>query len=545
MRGGNLSGVRGRVAVAAALLGCATTAGLSGGADASSAVPSVALALKSAAAPASQLAKGRTIHFQGTNVVQYRQEVGGVPVLGGDVAVMSGAGDSVAPSVVTDASAAKVALPPRAKVSAARAIAIARRATGARGLLAKPTSSLAIDPAHGDVLVHKVQLASSKPQKDFQVLVDATSGVVVQKINVLHYAATRTGHAKLYTPNPVVMNGGYAGIGQGRKADHHDKNTPKLTTLRTPVTLDLINAGQNCLKGAYAEVRVGVGGGKPVCRKNLDWTKVKRADNRFEALEAYQQITQIQSFYHALGFAGDANVHPQRQVVIVDAFPEDNSFFRPSDRKVRFGSGAVDDAEDGDVITHEYGHSIQAAQVRGFGNCSCFQAEALGEGFGDFESAVNTSISPNVPGSYLKRAEYCIFDWDGTGGYGGPGVKPCGRLATGADKTNTYSQALQHCHTPAGPEIHCLGEVWSHGLIDLLKSLPPDAAGRPPIVVDLLLSQFAYQDNETFAQAVNILLAADDAVYGDGTPGSGTGVNRAAICAEMKTARGISASGCP
>jgi Fungalysin/Thermolysin Propeptide Motif len=527
-------------------LGCVIAAAPGGGAAAEPAAPTVAEALRSAAAPVAQLVPGRTIQFEGTTIVRYKQEVGGVPVLGGDVAVI-GDGGTTAPAVAMDASAARVAQPPAPKVSATAAVAIATNATGASGLRAKPTARLAIDPKRGDALVRRVTLASSRPLRDFQVLVDATTGEVLQKINVLHYASTQTGKAQLYTPNPIAMNGGYGGIGIGKAADHGDGNTPKLTALRAPVNLKLIKKGQHCLVGKFVQARVGGGRGAPVCRRSLDWRNVTRANEKFEALEAYQQITHLQRYYHRLGFTGKANVHPRRQKVIANAFAQDNSFYSPGDRTIRFGRGGVDDGEDGDVITHEYGHSIQDAQDPGFGNCDCPQSGALGEGFGDFESAVNTAISFRVPHSFLHDAEYCIFDWDGTGGYGGPGVKPCGRLATGSDgtgrPTKTYSQALHTCHTPQGPEVHCLGEVWSHGLIDLLNSLQPDSRNRPPIVVDVLLSQFIYRDNETFNQAVNALLDADDAVYGNGHVGSGP--HDAAICAEMKTARGINTLRCP
>ncbi|MDX6636670.1 MAG: hypothetical protein QOJ01_181 [Solirubrobacterales bacterium] len=549
MRGGKFFSRRGRVLAAVSVLACASAAGLGGGASAATRLPTLSQALQAAKAPPSELKRGRTVDFQGTTIVRYQQKVGGVPVLGGDVAVIGSTGGAVAPEVVTDGSAANVASPPAPTVSAARAIAIARGTTGASGLRAKPTTRLAIDPRHGDALVRQVMLASSRPMKDFQVLVDATTGAVLQKVNVLHYdhAKTQKGKAKLYNPNPVAMNGGYGGIGMNKSADQSDKDTAKLTALRAPVKLLRINRGQHCLKGTYVEARVGHGKGKAVCRKSLDWSKVTRSDNRFEGLEAYQQITQIESYYHSLGFRGKSNVHPKRQLVIADAFGQDNSFYSPGDRTIRYGSGGVDDAEDGDVVTHEYGHSIQDAQDRGFGNCNCFQSGALGEGFGDFESAVNTSISPDVPNSYRNTAEYCIFDWDGTGGYGGPGVKPCGRLATGSDgtgrPTNTYLQAFVTCNSGGTPEVHCLGEVWSHGLIDLLNSLPADSHGRPPIVVDLLTSQFAYADDETFKGAVNLLLAADDHIYG--TNAAGSGPHDAAICAEMKTQRGINASDCP
>ena len=528
--------------LAAAIFVGATAVPLGGGAAASSPAPTFAQALKTASAPGSELARGRTIVFGDTKVVQYQQEVGGVPVLGGQVAVIGDTAGTEAPTVASDGSAAKVATPPAPKVSAAQAIAIARRSTGADGLRATPTARLAIDPQHGNALVRQVTIASARPLKDLLVLVDATTGRVIQTTNVAHYASSQTGTAKVFTPNPVAVNGGYGGIGAGKRADRNDRNTRKLTALRRRVSLTMIDKHQTCLKGAFVQVRLGRRA-RPVCRRGLNWSKVKRADNRFEALEAYYEITHLQTFYRALGFRGTASVHPKPQLVVVDAMPDDNSFYTPFDRKIRYGSGGVDDAEDGDVITHEYGHSIQDAQDRGFGNCNCTQASALGEGFGDFESAVNTAISPAVPHSDLRRAEYCIVDWDGTGGYS-PQAAPCGRLATGADHTNTYAQALIHCRSAGGTDPHCLGEVWSHGLIDLLNKLPADSVGRPPIVVDVLLSQFAYKDNETFAGAVDLLLAADDAVYGDGTAGDGSGPHDAAICDEMKTERGINATGC-
>ena len=46
---------------------------------------------------------------------------------------------------------------------------------------------------------------------------------------------------------------------------------------------------------------------------------------------------------------------------------EDNSFYSPGTKALTFGRGGVDDAEDAEIILHEYGHSIQDNQVPGFG----------------------------------------------------------------------------------------------------------------------------------------------------------------------------------
>ena len=42
----------------------------------------------------------------------------------------------------------------------------------------------------------------------------------------------------------------------------------------------------------------------------------------------------------------------------------------------------MDDAEDAEVVVHEYGHSVQDDQVPGFG--TTLQAGAIGEAFGDY-----------------------------------------------------------------------------------------------------------------------------------------------------------------
>jgi hypothetical protein len=191
------------------------------------------------------------------------------------------------------------------------------------------------------------------------------------------------------------------------------------------------------------------------------------------------------------------------------------------------------------VIIHEYGHSIQDNQAPGFFSSAGFnfsQAGALGEGFGDYASAMMTLQIPHLPNP--AHASYCIFDWDGVTGWGGPLARPCGRVANGTDGVSKLPGALK----AGGPcdlgspglkelDIHCVGEVWTHGLIDLRLAI------GQPIDVDVLASQFTYVSGETFAQAVGALVSADKSLFG--------GAHVAAICAEMRDKRGISgAPGC-
>ena len=61
---------------------------------------------------------------------------------------------------------------------------------------------------------------------------------------------------------------------------------------------------------------------------------------------------------------------------------DDNSDYSPVTKALRFGTGGVDDAEDAEIILHEYGHAIQDNQVPGFGASN--ECGAMGEGFGDY-----------------------------------------------------------------------------------------------------------------------------------------------------------------
>jgi hypothetical protein len=50
-------------------------------------------------------------------------------------------------------------------------------------------------------------------------------------------------------------------------------------------------------------------------------------------------------------------MEPQR--LRINQWGLDNSFATTQKEEIRLGKGGVDDAEDGQVITHEYGHAIQ------------------------------------------------------------------------------------------------------------------------------------------------------------------------------------------
>jgi hypothetical protein len=501
---------------------------------AASALPAqVTRELDTAKASTRELERTRTIPLPGGTILyRFQQEAGGVDVLGAETVVDDPPG--APPQVVADSTAPGIAVRASPRIGRARAVAIASRAVGTRGR-APVSSTPAIQPGRGGTLVWRVVVPGVDPRGDFEVLVDAASGEVLQAHSLVR--RFRTGHAKLYDPNPVVEHGGFRRL----RSDHHGRDTSLLTRLRRPVELPHLDEGQNCLRGMWVRARVGRHGGHNVCKASVTWWRVKRSDNTFDGLMAYYHIDRAQQYIHDLGFseATGNGIDDRPQAVVADALRQDNSFFQPGS-PIKYGSGGVDDSEDADVILHEYGHAMQYSQSPGFLLSSGNEAFALQEGSADYWAAAMSSLSPGT----ANEDDVCIFDWDATT-YGRvfPPVAPysvgrrCGRRA---DSGRTLGEAEANCpRVLVGfrfiPDPHCVGEVWSSALWNIRKQLVAgDPVGGGSTMDRIYLaSQFMYVAGEHFDDAAHHVLCADEALYPAGAPGDCHGANYVAIHTEM------------
>ena len=169
---------------------------------------------------------------------------------------------------------------------------------------------------------------------------------------------------------------------------------------------------------------------------------------------AYYWITTAQHYIQSLGFGSTLPlVNDRQQLVRIDQYGGDNSFFRDTFKNldITYGKGGVDDAEDAEVIDHEYGHSVQDNQVPGFGSSE--EAGAIGEGFSDYLAVAVSSWAAPTPD------EACVADWDST----------------------SYTSTVPHClrrvdlnlHYPGdlNGEVHHDGQIWSRALWDIRQNL--------------------------------------------------------------------------
>jgi len=427
----------------------------------------------------------------GATIYRYHQRVDGVPVLGSGAVVNDPPG--VPPALVGDSTHESIEAPPSAEIGHEQAIAIARDGADATELRSAPRARLAIRPGEGSTLVWVVDLPSAQPLADFEVLVDARTGAVLSAQDLLR--RFQAGHARLYKPNPVAQLGSYSGL----KSDHNNTDTKLLQEVRERVRLKGINDGQHCLRGQWAIAKLHRAH-RDVCRSSLNWRDVTRSNDKFEALMAYFHIDRAQRYIQSLDVGEPIN--ERSTTAYADAIRLDNSFYSPISKKITYGKGGVDDAEDADVIVHEYGHAVQDNQDPGG-----FQGSggaAMGEGFGDYMAVTLTMETPGLPDP--ARAALCVFDWDGVS-YS-PANPPCGRRSG-------ISKGLDDLRPSCNLDPHCRGKVWSSALWNLRNALGTDADGRVIIDRVVLASHFLIAtQSPSFQQGGTALELADTNLYG-------------------------------
>jgi Zn-dependent metalloprotease len=207
----------------------------------------------------------------------------------------------------------------------------------------------------------------------------------------------------------------------------------------------------------------------------------------------YFWVTTAQRYLQHLGFGSDLRAVNQRQIEVrINQFGGDNSFFRGDKANITLGKGGVDDAEDAEVIVHEYGHSVQDGQVPGFG--TNLESGAIGEGFSDYLAVVVTSWATGVP---TLTPEACVADWDSV----------------------SYTSTVPHClrrvdGTKVYPDdvvgrVHADGEIWSRALWDIRAALGDTRGNR--IIID---AQFDFAPGTSFGAAALATVAAARRLYG-------------------------------
>jgi hypothetical protein len=355
------------------------------------------------------------------------------------------------------------------------------------------------DPAR---LCYRTVISASNPHGAWELLTDAVTGEIFSQRNIEindkpqrnnNVASGVNGTGYIYNPDPLTTALKYYGAGGFTDNNHAD--SPQLTAQRQLTVLKDItfSNGSYTLSGPYVRIQdwdlpnIGV-----VTATDPDSFRYTRSQAGFADVNVYFHIDSTQRYIQSLGFYNIQNgqmiADPQGQN------GDDNSSYNPSLNAISYGTGGVPDAEDADVILHEYGHAIQAGTVPGWGGG---EEGALGEGFGDYwagsySRAVNPTFSRNF-----------IFTWDAGLTSAGTGAVWDGRIL---NDTRNYPDT-----GVAGGESHNEGQLWSSVLMSFWDDL-----GRSTMDPIVLLSHYYMGTGGTMRDNAQAILQADrDMNYGE------------------------------
>jgi hypothetical protein len=292
-------------------------------------------------------------------------------------------------------------------------------------------------------------------------------------------ATAASAPGRVFFPNPVQSLQNETLTDQ-KDADYFTGD-PVLSKAYHSVTLTDLD-GSGTLTGTYAKILSSTGKAAQNTGSGFLYT---RNDDRFEQVMAYYWITQAQHYLQTLHLRRPANARQQQ--LRIDQYGGDNSFYLDSSKKlsITLGKGGVDDGEDGEVIVHEYGHSVQDNQVPGFG--STLEAGSIGEAFGDY---LAVEVSNWATGNRFQQP--CVADWDSVSYTAGP-IHCLRRI----DGTKHYPDDVEG-------EVHADGEMWSAALWQARTAIG-NATTADSIIVD---AQFDFTPGISFHDAALKTIAA-------------------------------------
>jgi zinc metalloprotease ZmpB len=293
------------------------------------------------------------------------------------------------------------------------------------------------------------------------------------------------GIGRVFLPNPVAT------LQNQSLTDRKDADYAALQPAYREVVLTNLD-GSGYLRGDWANVVSETG--NPAYSPDLLFL-FNRHDDEFEQVMAYYWVTEAQKYIQSLGFGTTRRpINKEAQDIRINQLGIDNSYSWDKHDVLRFGKGGVDDAEDAEVILHEYGHAMMDSQMTPFGFGGSIEAGSIGEGFGDYWAVTVSGIIALTPDPA------CVADWDSV----------------------SYTATIPHClrrvdadlHYPedlAG-SVHHDGMIWSRALWDIRNDL-----GHIKADTIILEGIFGFAPDTTMPAAAAATVAAAERLYGRAT----------------------------
>ncbi|MCG2728326.1 MAG: M36 family metallopeptidase [Candidatus Methanoperedenaceae archaeon] len=300
-------------------------------------------------------------------------------------------------------------------------------------------------------------------------------------MDILDALMKATGRGRVFIPNPVVALGDRSLTAESKIPDR----------AYTDVVLKDID-GSGYLRGKCVDTC-----GTPDRAREQDLLfDYSRPDPRFKEVMAYYHIDEAARYIQSLGFT---DLCTKTIKVNVHGDFVNNSYYNNDTREITFGTWYIDDAEDADIILHEYCHAILDEQVPGFG--LTWNSCPIAEGFGDFFAGC---FFAEINEGFNRE---CVGDWNGIG--------KIGDCVSRVDSKKHYPEdflGLDSCDRD--------GEIWSAVLWDIYLQMGGASrikakrlVARDNAIRLVIESNFNLNLNSRFEDAADAVIVADKNIY--------------------------------
>jgi hypothetical protein len=310
------------------------------------------------------------------------------------------------------------------------------------------------------------------------MFIDANDNILLEKDDFRYIKRDTTIFSKVFYANPI--NTGNTSYG-GNYVDNGDQTNSSLDSQLVWVSnIAKFENGVFYLESDYLKFKdISNPIDAPFSGTN-DSFSFTRDNDLFEYVNVYYHINTVGEYVDNLGYT---SLTRQLDIDVHSFGGADNSAYDPDNHTLQFGDGGVDDAEDGEVVIHEFTHSL--SELASPDNTIGREREAMEEGNCDyFAKAYSRSLNDNTPNK--------IFSWDGHNPFW-DGFE--------LNQKRTYPQDLKG--SKDGDR-----DMWATALMCVHDFIGREAADS------LILEHFFYQKaNTTMTEMATIILEIDSADF--------------------------------
>ena len=291
---------------------------------------------------------------------------------------------------------------------------------------------------------------------------------------------------KVFQPDPLSSAGVIYGQ-DGIWLHYNDSDYALINNERKLVSFNVTVEGDSfVLKNQYVQVIDFAPPFNGITKSATPSFDFLRSTSHFKNVMVYYHINHTQKYLQGLNYS--LVQYPIK--VDASATTGDNSFFRfDPDTSLNFGLGGVPDAEDADVIVHEYTHAV-SYDINPTPNMIT-ERLSIEEGTCDVMAALRSKQF--TPFNYRS-----IFNYDGpnpvTPGY------PRFWAGRNGNSSKTYDNKIG--------SVYADSEIWSSCMLDISEAISPDT------LMDILLTSISlFTSTTTMPQAAQAMLITDSLLY--------------------------------